>query len=122
MHIIKKKINIVLCALIKRADNKLSESTGKKATIHRLLKFNDMSISWMRNTKNPLDTELFIVDESSILDVILMNKLLNAMLDHAVLLLLDNVNQLLSIGPSCMLSDIINSKQTPVSWITEIFR
>lgn len=69
----------------------------------------------MRNTKNPLDTELFIVDESSILDVILMNKLLNAMLDHAVLLLLDNVNQLLSIGPSCMLSDIINSKQTPVS-------
>lgn len=124
LHIIHVQgIHTTLCAPTGRTAKRLSESTGQQATtIHRLLEFDPRVVDFKRNADNPIDTALLVVDESSMVDIILMNKLLNALPNHAALLLVGDVNQLPSIGPGYVLADIINSRQMTVSRLTEIFR
>ncbi|MEN3262672.1 ATP-dependent RecD-like DNA helicase [Sodalis endosymbiont of Spalangia cameroni] len=124
LHIIRAKgIHTTLCAPTGRAAKRLSESTGQQATtIHRLLEFDPRLFDFKRHADNPLDTALLVVDESSMVDIVLMNKLLRAVPDHAALLLVGDVDQLPSVGPGYVLADIINSQQIPVSRLTEIFR
>lgn len=124
LHIIRARgIKTTLCAPTGRAAKRLSESTGENATtIHRLLDFDPKLFDFKRNADNPLDTALIVVDESSMVDILLMNKLLRALPDHAALLLVGDVDQLPSVGPGYVLSDIIGSQQIAVSRLTEIFR
>lgn len=124
LQIIKsQKIRISLCAPTGRAAKRLSESTKEKAvTIHRLLDFDPKQFSFRHNADFPLSTDFLVVDESSMVDVVLMNQLLRAMPDHAGLLLVGDVDQLPSVGPGAVLKDIISSEKIPVYHLTEIFR
>jgi len=118
-----KALNVTLCAPTGRAAKRLSESTGLEAkTIHRLLEFDPQSFGFKRNKDNPLETELLVIDESSMVDVSLMNRLLSAVPDKAGLLIVGDVDQLPSVGPGSVLADIIDSEAVPTVRLTEIFR
>ena len=118
-----KALNVTLCAPTGRAAKRLSESTGLEAkTIHRLLEFDPQSFGFKRNKDNPLETELLVIDESSMVDVALMNRLLSAVPDKAGLLIVGDVDQLPSVGPGSVLADIIDSETVPTVRLTEIFR
>lgn len=118
-----KALNVTLCAPTGRAAKRLSESTGLEAkTIHRLLEFDPKSFGFKRNKDNPLETELLVIDESSMVDVALMNRLLSAVPDKASLLIVGDVDQLPSVGPGSVLADIIDSEAVPTVRLTEIFR
>jgi exodeoxyribonuclease V alpha subunit len=118
-----KKARILLCAPTGRAAKRLSESTALEAkTIHRLLEFDPKAFAFKRNKENPLEADIVVVDEASMIDVILMNQLLKAIPDHACLLLVGDVDQLPSVGPGAVLADIIQSQALPVVRLTEIFR
>lgn len=118
-----KALNVTLCAPTGRAAKRLSESTGLEAkTIHRLLEFDPKTFSFKRNKDNPLETELLVIDESSMVDVTLMNRLLAAVPDRAGLLIVGDVDQLPSVGPGSVLADIIDSGAVPTVRLTEIFR
>ncbi len=114
---------IKLAAPTGRAAKRLSEITGAKAsTIHSLLEY-DFSIGgFRRNRDNPLDCDLLIVDEASMVDTALMYSLLKAIPDTARLLLVGDVDQLPSVGPGSVLSDLIDSGRVPVTRLAEIFR
>jgi len=112
---------IALCAPTGRAAKRLSESTGFPArTVHRLLEASEGG--FRRNAKTPLDCDLLVVDEASMLDIRLMAALLRALPDEASLLLVGDVDQLPSIGPGQILSDIIASGAVPVVQLKEVFR
>lgn len=118
-----KNTKIALCAPTGRAAKRLSESTGKEAkTIHRLLEIDPIQGKFTRDEKHPLECDLLIVDESSMIDVLLMQSLLKALPNHAALILVGDVDQLPSVGPGQVLKDIIDSAQIPVLKLTEIFR
>ena len=118
-----KHARVTLCAPTGRAAKRLSESTGQKAgTIHRLLDFDPSTFDFKRNADNPLDTDLLIVDECSMVDVVLMNQLLRAVPNNSAVLLVGDVDQLPSVGPGSVLSDLIESGKVPVARLTEIFR
>lgn len=118
-----RKADILLCAPTGRAAKRLSESTGREAkTIHRLLEFDPKQGAFKRNSDNPLQADLIVVDESSMIDIVLMNQLLRAICDETALLLVGDVDQLPSVGPGAVLSDIINSGVVPTVRLTEIFR
>ncbi len=118
-----KQAEILLCAPTGRAAKRLSESTGLEAkTIHRLLEFDPKAFGFKRNKDNPLDADIVVVDEASMIDIVLMNQLLKAIPDRAALLLVGDVDQLPSVGPGAVLSDIISSDVVPVVRLTEIFR
>jgi len=118
-----KALNVTLCAPTGRAAKRLSESTGLEAkTIHRLLEFDPQGFGFKRNKDNPLETELLVIDESSMVDVALMNRLLSAVPDKAGLLIVGDVDQLPSVGPGSVLVDIIDSGVVPTVRLTEIFR
>ena len=118
-----KALNVTLCAPTGRAAKRLSESTGLEAkTIHRLLEFDPKTFSFKRTKDNPLETELLVIDESSMVDVTLMNRLLAAVPDRAGLLIVGDVDQLPSVGPGSVLADIIDSGAVPTVRLTEIFR
>jgi exodeoxyribonuclease V alpha subunit len=118
-----KHLNVTLCAPTGRAAKRLSESTGLEAkTIHRLLEFDPKSFGFKRNKDNPLETELLVIDESSMVDVVLMNRLLSAIPDRAGLMIVGDVDQLPSVGPGSVLADIIDSETVPTVRLTEIFR
>lgn len=118
-----KKLKVALCAPTGRAAKRLSESTGFKAkTIHRLLEFEPHSFDFKHNRNNPLAADLVVVDESSMIDVLLMNKLLAAVPDRAALILVGDADQLPSVGPGAVLEDVIASDAVPVVRLTEIFR
>lgn len=118
-----KQAEILLCAPTGRAAKRLSESTGLEAkTIHRLLEFDPKAFGFKRNRDNPLDADIVVVDEASMIDIVLMNQLLKAIPDTAALLLVGDVDQLPSVGPGAVLSDIISSETIPVVRLTEIFR
>ncbi len=125
LRIVKiKGIKPTLCALTVRAVKRLSESTKENATtIHRLLDFNPSRFDFKHNSGNPINTKLLVVDESSMIDIVLMNKLLRALPNHSALLLVGgDIDQLPSVGPGNVLSDIIHSQQIPVNRLTEVFR
>jgi exodeoxyribonuclease V alpha subunit len=114
---------ILLCAPTGRAAKRLSETTGMQAkTIHRLLEFDPKIFGFKRGKENPLQADIVVVDESSMIDVVLMNQLLRAIPSSAAVLLVGDVDQLPSVGPGNVLADIIDSGTVPVVSLTEIFR
>ncbi len=118
-----KKLNCLLCAPTGRAAKRLSEVTGLEArTIHRLLEFQPHSGGFTRNADNPLECDVLVSDESSMIDLPLFHKLIQALPEHAHLLLVGDIDQLPSIGPGSVLADIIRSNVVPVVRLTEIFR
>ena len=119
----KKGQRIVLASPTGRAAKRLSDVTGKEAkTIHRLLEFSPKEGGFKRNEDNPLDADLVIIDEASMVDILLMNHLLKAIPLAATLLLVGDVDQLPSVGPGNVLKDIINSGSVETVVLTEIFR
>jgi exodeoxyribonuclease V alpha subunit len=101
----------------------LSETTGVEAkTIHRLLEVQPATGSFGRNEGNPLDCDLLVVDETSMVDVTLMANLLRALPPKASLLLVGDIDQLPSVGPGMVLRHVIESKIVPVVRLTEVFR
>jgi exodeoxyribonuclease V alpha subunit len=116
-----KKVKCLLCAPTGRAAKRLSETTGLEAkTIHRLLEYQNGGFS--KNASNPLDCDLLVADETSMMDVHLMSKLLQALPARAHLILVGDVDQLPSVGPGAVLGDIISSGRVSVVRLTEIFR
>jgi len=119
----KKGQRILLASPTGRAAKRLSEVTGKEAkTIHRLLEFSPKEGGFKRNEDNPLDADLVVIDEASMVDTILMNNLLKAVPVTATLLLVGDVDQLPSVGPGNVLKDIIASGCVETVILTEIFR
>ncbi len=119
----KKRRRIVLCSPTGRASKRLSEATGREAkTVHRLLEFSPREGRFKRDQRRPLEADLVIVDEASMLDVVLMNSLLKAIPAAAGLILVGDVDQLPSVGPGAVLRDIIASGLVRVIRLTEIFR
>jgi exodeoxyribonuclease V alpha subunit len=118
-----KKLRIQLCAPTGRAAKRMAEATGLEAkTIHRLLEFDPTSYGFRRNSDLPLECDLLVVDETSMVDVPLMASLLAAIPPEAALLLVGDVDQLPSVGPGQVLADAINSAALPVTRLTEVFR
>lgn len=118
-----KQVRCLLCAPTGRAAKRLSESTGGEArTIHRLLEVEAGRGGFMRNETRPLDCDLLVVDEVSMVDVPLMSSLLRAVPREGNLLLVGDVDQLPSVGPGMVLSNLINSGRVPVVRLTEVFR
>jgi exodeoxyribonuclease V alpha subunit len=118
-----RHLRVTLCAPTGRAAKRLTESTGLEAkTIHRLLEFDPKSFGFKRNKDNPLETDLLVIDESSMVDVILMNRLLAAVPVNAAMMIVGDVDQLPSVGPGSVLSDLIDSGAIPTVRLTEIFR
>ncbi len=117
-----KNVRCLLCAPTGRAAKRLGETTGLEAkTIHRLLEFLP-SGGFARDRDHPLDCDLLVADEASMIDVPLLSKLLRALPKNAHLLLVGDVDQLPSVGPGAALGDIIRSGAVPVVRLTEIFR
>jgi len=118
-----KKVRCLLCAPTGRAAKRLSETTGVEAkTIHRLLEVNPAGGGFKRNEGHPLDCDLLVVDETSMVDVVLMSHLLRAMPSNASLLLVGDIDQLPSVGPGMVLRHLIESQIVPVVRLTEVFR
>ena len=117
-----KQVRVSLCAPTGRAAKRLTESTGLEAkTIHRLFEVDPRHGGFSRNAENPLDCDL-LVDESSMIDVPLMHALLKAVPQHSALILVGDVDQLPSVGPGQVLTDVIDSDAIPVVRLTEVFR
>jgi exodeoxyribonuclease V alpha subunit len=118
-----KGVNLLLCAPTGRAAKRMTESTGFEAkTIHRLLEVDPKGGGFKRNAENPLDCELLVIDETSMVDVPLMHALLKALPDSSALLVVGDIDQLPSVGPGQVLADIIQSEAIPVVRLTEVFR
>ena len=118
-----KRTEVALCAPTGRAAKRLSESTGLEAkTIHRLLETDPAKGGFRRDELNPLSCEMLVVDEASMVDVLLMRALLRALPDQSALLVVGDVDQLPSVGPGQVLADIIGSAAVPVVRLTEVFR
>ena len=114
---------ICLAAPTGRAAKRLSEATRHPAsTVHRLLEFSPQFGGFQRSEQKPLNADLVIVDETSMMDILLMHYLLKAVPSHATLVLVGDVDQLPSVGPGNVLRDIIGSEKFPVVCLTEIFR
>jgi exodeoxyribonuclease V alpha subunit len=118
-----KKVRCLLCAPTGRAAKRMAEATGLEAkTIHRLLEVQPATGTFTRNDGNPLECDLLVVDEMSMVDVPLMNHLLRALPVSGSLLLVGDVDQLPSVGPGMVLRNIIDSGVVPVVRLTEVFR
>ncbi|MCK9609504.1 MAG: ATP-dependent RecD-like DNA helicase [Methylomonas sp.] len=118
-----KRVRIGLCAPTGRAAKRLTESTGMEAkTVHRLLEFDPTQFAFKHNDENPLALDCLVIDESSMMDVVLMNQLLKAIPTEAAVLIVGDVDQLPSVGPGSVLADIIESGQIATVRLTEIFR
>jgi len=119
----REKVSVALCAPTGRAAKRLAESTGIEAkTIHRLLEFDPKAFDFKRGRGNPLDASFVVVDETSMVDVVLMQKLVAAVPDRAAIVFVGDVDQLPSVGPGAVLSDMITSEAVPTVRLTEIFR
>lgn len=118
-----KGLKCLLAAPTGRAAKRMSESTGRPAkTIHRLLEFDPASGEFTRNQNRPLAADLVILDESSMIDVVLGHQVLRAIPSEAAVILVGDVDQLPSVGPGSVLGDLIASGAVPVVRLTEIFR
>jgi exodeoxyribonuclease V alpha subunit len=121
--LVVKGVKVALAAPTGRAAKRLSESTGMEAkTIHRLLEVDPKQGGFKRGIDNPLECDLLVVDETSMVDVPLMASLVTALPDGAALMVVGDVDQLPSVGPGQVLADIIDSGAVPVARLTEIFR
>lgn len=119
-------MDIFLAAPTGRAAKRMSDTTGYEArTIHRMLELNggvEDSAGFSRNEDNPLETDVIIIDEMSMVDISLMHSLLKAVAPGTRLILVGDVNQLPSVGPGSVLKDAIESESFPVVKLTKIFR
>jgi len=121
--LVVKGVSVVLVAPTGRAAKRLSESTGLEAkTIHRLLEVDARHGGFKRDGDNPLDCDLLVVDETSMVDVLLMSSLVKALPSRAALLVVGDGDQLPSVGPGQVLADIIRCGVVRVARLTEIFR
>ena len=117
------KINVQLGAPTGRAAKRMTESTGAPAqTLHRLLKYNPQTNEFTFNEEKPLPGDVFIFDETSMVDIRLMADLVAALPRQATLILVGDTDQLPSVGPGNVLHDLIRSGAIPTSQLTEIFR
>ena len=115
-------LKVLLAAPTGRASKRMSEATGMEAkTIHRMLEYNPKD-GYQRNADNPLTGDALIVDECSMIDILLMNNLLKAVPDGMRLILVGDIDQLPSVGAGNVLRDIIDSGAVPVIRLTRIFR
>ncbi|MCY4467583.1 MAG: ATP-dependent RecD-like DNA helicase [Thiotrichales bacterium] len=118
-----KGAGLLLCAPTGRAARRMTETSGFEArTIHRLLEVDPMTGGFRRGASNPVDCDLLVVDEASMVDVPLMHALVKAVPDHAALLIVGDIDQLPSVGPGQVLADVIGSGAVPVVRLTEVFR
>ena len=122
-------LDIYLAAPTGRAAKRMTEATGYEAkTIHRLLELSGVpeessaGVHFERNAQNPLEADVIIIDEMSMVDIFLMHALLSAVVTGTRLILVGDVNQLPSVGPGSVLKDIIHSGAFPVVELTKIFR
>ncbi len=117
-----KKLRCVLAAPTGRAARRLAESSGRQAqTMHRLLAWQPAG-QFQKNHREPLAGDLFVFDESSMVDVVLGNQLLRAIPTGACVVMVGDVDQLPSVGPGTVLADLIASRAVPVVKLTQIFR
>lgn len=118
-----KTRHLILCAPTGRAAKRLSESTGLEAkTIHRVLEIDPKTFSFRRKEGNPLDADVVVVDEMSMVDLFMMHNLLKAIPDRAVVLFVGDADQLPSVGPGMILANLIESDIIPCIRLREIFR
>jgi exodeoxyribonuclease V alpha subunit len=118
-----KGTSLLLCAPTGRAAKRMTEATGFEAkTIHRLLEVDPKGGGFKRGDDNPLDCDLLVVDETSMVDVLLMQALMKAVPDKAALLIVGDIDQPPSVGPGQVLADVISSGAVPVVRLTEVFR
>lgn len=118
-----KGLKVVLAAPTGRAARKMGESTKHPAaTIHRLLEYDPRRAGFTRNRDRPLDLDVLVVDEFSMVDISLAWSLLEAVPSRAALVIVGDADQLPSVGPGCVLQDIIESGAVPVVRLSEIFR
>jgi exodeoxyribonuclease V alpha subunit len=118
-----KGVRLLLCAPTGRAAKRMTEATGFEAkTIHRLLEIDPKGGGFKSGDDNPLDCDLLVVDETSMVDIMLMQALMKAAPDEAALLIVGDIDQLPSVGPGQVLADVISSGAVPVVRLTEVFR
>ncbi len=122
-------LEVCLAAPTGRAAKRMTEATGHEAsTIHRLLELTGQAeeqgehVFFARNAENPLEADVIIIDEASMVDIYLMHALLSALVPGTRLILAGDVNQLPSVGPGSVLRDMIRSRVFPVVELTRIFR
>jgi len=114
---------LLLCAPTGRAAKRLSDASDHEAqTIHRLLEWNPRAGGFARNRENPLETDLVLVDEASMLDLQLAQHLLEALPPSAALVLIGDVDQLPPVGPGPVLKELLDSRACDVVRLTEVFR
>jgi exodeoxyribonuclease V alpha subunit len=115
-----KGVKLLLCAPTGRAAKRMTEATGFEA--NRLLEVDPKGGGFKRGEDNPLDCDLLVVDEASMVDVMLMQALMKAVPERAALLIVGDIDQLPSVGPGQVLADVISSGAVPVVRLTEVFR
>ncbi len=121
--LVVKNVRIMLAAPTGRAAKRMNETTGMEAkTIHRLLEVDPRNGRFKRNADNPLECDLLVIDEMSMVDVPLMHALLLALPRQAAFLAVGDVDQLPSVGPGQVLADMIASGAVPVTRLREVFR
>jgi exodeoxyribonuclease V alpha subunit len=114
---------VVLAAPTGRAAKRMTETTGHEAkTIHRLLEYSPGGTTFKKNEANPLEADLVVIDEASMVDTVLMYHLLKAVSMKATVIFVGDVDQLPSVGPGSILKDIIDSEYLPTVRLNEIFR
>jgi exodeoxyribonuclease V alpha subunit len=119
----RAKVKFALAAPTGRAAKRMTESTGEEAqTLHRLLEYNPREGGFQRHRDNPLEVDVMIVDEASMVDLVLMDHLLGAVEPHTHLILVGDVDQLPSVGPGSVLKELIASERVPVAVLRRIFR
>jgi exodeoxyribonuclease V alpha subunit len=119
----RAKFSFLLAAPTGRAAKRMAESAGEEAmTIHRLLEYNPHEGGFGRTEDRPLEADLVIIDEASMVDLALMDNLLSAIDRHSHLVLIGDVDQLPSVGPGSVLRDLIESGMIPVVMLRRIFR
>jgi exodeoxyribonuclease V alpha subunit len=121
--LVTKGVQLLLCAPTGRAAKRMTEATGFEAkTVHRLLEVDPMTGGFKRGSDHPLACDLLIIDEASMVDVLLMQNLVKAVPDNAALLIVGDIDQLPSVGAGQVLADVIASGAVPVVRLTEVFR
>ena len=118
-----KSVRLQLCAPTGGTAKRMTEATGFQAkTIHRLLEVDPKTGGFQRGDDNPLECDLLVIDEASMVDVLLMQALIRAVPSTAALLIVGDIDQLPSVGPGQVLTDVISSGAIPVVRLTEVFR
>jgi exodeoxyribonuclease V alpha subunit len=118
-----KKLRVTLCAPTGRAAKRMSETTGMPAkTIHRLLEFDPATGQFKHNAEKKLSGDVFVVDEASMIDVVLAYQLMRAIPERAAVVWVGDIDQLPSVGPGTVLRDLIEAGRFSVCRLTEVFR